>query len=75
MFISEIWFFNWYFPQFANLICRSTDISKCFRGSLRLRDNESRLYLTVGFWLCLYFTVVETVTKYSGICVLISLYQ
>ena len=25
----------------ANLICRSTDISKCFRGSLRLRDNES----------------------------------
>ena len=27
----------------ANLICRSTDIS-CFRGSLRLRDNESRLY-------------------------------
>ena len=29
----------------ANLICRSTDISGCFRGSLRLRDNESRLYL------------------------------
>ena len=28
----------------ANLICRSTDISKCFRESLRLRDNESRLY-------------------------------
>ena len=27
----------------AHLICRSTDISKCFRGSLRLRDNESRL--------------------------------
>ena len=29
----------------AHLICRSTDISKCFRGSLRLRDNESRLYI------------------------------
>ena len=29
----------------ANLICRSTDISKCFRGSLLLQDNESRLYL------------------------------
>ena len=29
----------------ANLICRSTDISRCFSGSLRLRDNESRLYL------------------------------
>ena len=25
-----------------NLICRSTDISNCFRGSLQLRDNESR---------------------------------
>ena len=32
------------FLDSANLICRSTDISKCFRGSLRLRDNESRLY-------------------------------
>ena len=33
------------FLSSANLICQSTDISKCFRGSLRLRDNESRLYL------------------------------
>ena len=33
------------FLNSAHLICRSTDISKCFRGSLRLRDNESRLYL------------------------------
>ena len=32
------------FLNSAHLICRSTDISKCFRGSLRLRDNESRLY-------------------------------
>ena len=29
------------FLSSANLICRGTDISKCFRGSLRLRDNES----------------------------------
>ena len=29
----------------AHLICRSTDISKYFIGSLRLRDNESRLYV------------------------------
>ena len=29
------------FLSSANLICRSTDISKCFRGSLRLRNNES----------------------------------
>ena len=33
------------FLNSAQLICRSTDISKCFRESLRLRDNESRLYL------------------------------
>ena len=32
------------FLNFENLICRSTDISKCFRGSLQLRDNESGLY-------------------------------
>ena len=31
------------FLSSPNLICRSTDISKCFRGSLRLRDHESRL--------------------------------
>ena len=37
-------------PNSANLICRSTDISKYFRESLGSRDNESRLYiyLTVG---------------------------
>ena len=33
------------FLNSAHLICRSTDISKCFRGSLRLRDNESPVYL------------------------------
>ena len=32
------------FLNSAHLICRNTDISKCFSGSLRLRDNESRLY-------------------------------
>ena len=37
------------FLNSAHLICRSTDISKCFRGSLRLRDNESRLYLFLQF--------------------------
>ena len=35
------------FINSANLICRSTDISKCFRGSLRLRDNENRLYTQI----------------------------
>ena len=33
------------FLNSANLICQSTDISKCFRGPLRLRDNESLLYI------------------------------
>ena len=28
----------------ATLIFRGTDISKCFRESRRVRDNESRLY-------------------------------
>ena len=36
------------FLSSANLICRSTDISKCFIESLGVRDNESRLYC-VGF--------------------------
>ena len=35
------------FLNSANLICRSTDISKCFRGCLRLPDNESRLYFLI----------------------------
>ena len=29
------------FLKSTNLICRSMDISKCFRKSLRIRDNES----------------------------------
>ena len=33
------------FLNSGNLICRNTDISKCFRESLRLRDNESQLYV------------------------------
>ena len=36
---------NYFFLISENLICRGTDISKCFRGSLGIRDNESRLYL------------------------------
>ena len=33
------------FLNFANLICRGTDILKYFRESLGFRDNESRLYV------------------------------
>ena len=33
------------FLTFSTLICRGTDISKCFSESLGIRDNESRLYI------------------------------
>ena len=33
------------FLTLSTLICRGTDISKCFSESLGIRDNESRLYL------------------------------
>ena len=36
---------NYCFLNSANLICRGTDISKYFRESLGIQDNESRLYL------------------------------
>ena len=43
MLICEIWLlFDWYFPQYC-----TSDISKCYRGFLRLRDNESRLYVNI----------------------------
>ena len=35
------------FLNSTNLIYRTTDISKCFRWSLRLRDNERWLYLHI----------------------------
>ena len=45
MFICKIGCSIGIFLNSANLICRSTDISKCFTESLRLPDNESRLYI------------------------------
>ena len=35
---------NYFLLTSANLICRGTDISKYFRESLGIRDNEIRLY-------------------------------
>ena len=32
------------FLTLSTMICRGTDISKCFSESLGIRDNESRLY-------------------------------
>ena len=34
----------------ATLIFRGTDISKCFRESLGIRDNEIQLYVGLVFW-------------------------
>ena len=39
---------NYFFLSSANLICRSTDISKYFREFLGIRDNESRLYMYIS---------------------------
>ena len=39
--------FDLFFLKSANLICLSTDISKHFRESLGIRDNESRLYISI----------------------------
>ena len=44
MFICEIWLFDWYFPKFCTSDMSKYGYLEVFRGSLRLRDNESRLY-------------------------------
>ena len=45
VYICEMWLFDLFILNSANLLCRGTDISKYFRQSLGLRDNESRLYM------------------------------
>ena len=67
MFICEMWLFHWYFLYSANLICRSMDFSKCFRESLRLRDNESRLYITQIKMSVVYVTVRRNVKFWCSI--------
>ena len=44
MFICEIWLFVWCFPQFCTSDMSKYGYLEVFQGSLRLRDNESRLY-------------------------------
>ena len=39
------------FLTLSTLICRGTDISKCFSESLGIRDNESRLYFILYLFL------------------------
>ena len=45
MFICEICLFVWYFPQFCTSDMSKYGYLEGFSGSLRLRDNESRLYI------------------------------
>ena len=50
----------------ANLICRGTDISKYFRESLGIRDNESRLYWFASFNQFRFLSVLQVCsTKYD----------
>ena len=42
---------NYFILNSENLICRGTDISKCFGESLGIRDNESRLRFQQYFLL------------------------
>ena len=51
-----MWLFELFFLNSENLICQSTDISKYFRESLGIRDNESRLY----FIMCVQWGLKST---------------
>ena len=42
-----MWLIDLFFLKSTDLICGGTGISKYFRESLGLRDNESRLYLNL----------------------------
>ena len=62
IFIYETWLSYLFFLKSANPICRGTDLSKYFRESLGLRDNESgeyfkKLSAKILFW---YFKVKRT---------------
>ena len=50
IFICEIWLFDLFYLNSANLICRDTDISNYFRESLGLRDKESQLRIFSYFY-------------------------
>ena len=51
----------------ANLICRGTDNSNCFRESSGLRENENRLYLFYSYFFIytihVYFVRVTLLAK------------
>ena len=72
MFILKVGCSIGIFLNSANLICRSTDISKGFRRSLPLRDNESRLYIKYLIHLfCLVYNFnIGIITNFGayGLC-------
>ena len=47
------------FLTLSTLICRGTDISKCFSESLGIRDNENRLYICIGTPLLIFILVLK----------------
>ena len=53
------------FLTLSTLICRSTDISKCFSESLGIRDNGSRLYIPVhvNHSVLFYLTILKVKTE------------
>ena len=48
MFICEIWLFHWYCPQFCKSDMSKHGYLEVFQRSLRLRDNERRLYIHIS---------------------------
>ena len=69
----------YFFLNSANLICRGTDISKYFRESLGLRDNESQLHFSLGVglsWhgivLCFAFIYKNYVVEHFDLVMFIS---
>ena len=55
MFVCEMWLSDWYLPQFCKPDKSKYGYLEVFRESLRLRDNESRLYLIVKKRLFAFF--------------------
>ena len=61
------------FLTLSTLICRSTDISKCFSESLGIRDNGSRLQLST--WLSLTAVLKSHVRRNPGNALFLSMWR
>ena len=74
IYICKMWLFDLFFHNSANLICRSTDISKYFRESLGIRDNESQLYLDVYLFDSRSCTIQTSFTDFLNLFTLSGLF-